>query len=89
MDYSKLNNIAASIQDVENATSIVENRLNTKIDEDIQTINEKEMFLDLNSKILISNETSGITGSYTNKGSFKREKLYIISIVINCLEIIF
>lgn len=35
--------------------------------------------LDLNSKILISNETSGITGSYTNKGSFKREKLYIIS----------
>ena len=40
MDYSKLNNIAASIQDVENATSIVENRLNTKIDEDIQSIQD-------------------------------------------------
>lgn len=40
MDYSKLNNIAASVQDVENATSIVENRLNTKIDEDIQSIQD-------------------------------------------------
>lgn len=27
MDYSKLNNISASLQDVENATSIVENKL--------------------------------------------------------------
>lgn len=40
MDYSKLNNIAASIQDVENTASIVENRLNTKIDEDIQSLQD-------------------------------------------------
>lgn len=35
--------------------------------------------LDLNSKVLISKETASTTGSYINKGSFKREKLYIIS----------
>ena len=35
--------------------------------------------LDLNSKVLIAKETTGTAGNYINKGSFKREKLYIIS----------
>lgn len=35
--------------------------------------------LDLNSKVLIAKETATTTGSYINKASFKREKLYIIS----------
>lgn len=35
--------------------------------------------LDLESKVLISKENIGITGNYTNNGSIKREKLYIIS----------
>lgn len=33
MDYSKLNNISASLQDVENATSIVENKLKDQIEQ--------------------------------------------------------
>lgn len=52
MDYSKLNNIAASIQDVENTANIVENRLNTKIDEDIQSLQE---VIDSNLSLLDSN----------------------------------
>ena len=35
--------------------------------------------IDIQSKILISRETTGITGMYSTKGSFKREKLYVIS----------
>jgi hypothetical protein len=35
--------------------------------------------LDLNSRIVIAKETTGIAHEYTSKGSFKRERLYIIS----------
>lgn len=35
--------------------------------------------IDINSNILISTNTTGITGFYSTKGNFKREKLYIIS----------
>ena len=34
--------------------------------------------MDLNSNVLIGKETSTTTGSYTNKGKIKREKVYII-----------
>lgn len=41
--------------------------------------NDDYSTLDLNSKVLITKETAATTGSYINKNSFKREKIYIIS----------
>ena len=35
--------------------------------------------LDIQSRILISRETTGITGMYNTKGNFKREKIYVVS----------
>lgn len=35
--------------------------------------------LDINSNILVSRKTVGITGTYTTKGNLKSEKLYIVS----------
>lgn len=65
MDYSKLNNIAASIQDVENTASIVENRLNTKIDENIQSLQDAISDIESNS----SSSSSSYTHPSTHPAS--------------------
>ena len=53
MDYSKLNNIAASVQDVENAASIVENRL-TDLNKKTDELNESVIKLDNNNNLIIN-----------------------------------
>lgn len=65
MDYSKLNNIAASIQDVENTANIVENRLNTKIDENIQSLQDAISDIESNS----SSSSSSYTHPSTHPAS--------------------
>lgn len=82
MDYSKLNNIAASIQDVENTASIVENRLNTKINEDIQSL--QDAISDIENNAALEARVSAIEARFvqeiidkiTGSISFTLENLY-------------
>lgn len=60
MDYSKLNNISASLQDVENATSIVENKLKDQIEQierntaiSLNDLNDKSVQKDKNGNVII------------------------------------
>ena len=64
MDYSKLNNIAASIQDVENVASIVENRL-TDLNKKTDELDESVIKLD-NKNNLIINPKSEVESTATD-----------------------
>lgn len=62
-----------------NDTNSIFNRSSYLIEEISDLSNTDFNTIDIDSKILLVKEESAIIGDYTNKGNFKREKLYIIS----------